>query len=75
MARRDTNPDLEKEYQCFSAKESDQKIDPPVCGFHKVPLVRKQLPIGMIASGYEPFNFLVCPVSGAVLNEPKSAAA
>ena len=44
-------------------------LNPPICGVHNVPLVRKQIPDELIASGYKGFTFLVCPVSGAVLNE------
>jgi hypothetical protein len=51
--------------QCFRLKNSD----PPVCGVHNVRLERKQLPIELIAAGYKGFMFLVCPVSGAVLND------
>jgi hypothetical protein len=51
--------------ECFKKKGSS----PPVCGVHNVPLVRKQLPDELIASGYKAFTFLACPVSGAVLNE------
>jgi hypothetical protein len=39
-----------------------------------VQLVRKELPTEMIAAGYKGFTFLVCPVSGAVVDdEPASA--
>jgi hypothetical protein len=51
--------------QCFRKKDSN----PPVCGVHDVPLKQKQLPNDMIAAGFKPFTFLVCPVSRAVLNE------
>jgi hypothetical protein len=51
--------------QCFKKKGSK----PPVCGVHNVPLVRKQLPDELIASGYKAFTILVCPVSGTVLND------
>lgn len=50
---------------CFRKKGSD----PPICGVHKVQLVRKELPAEMVAAGYKGFTFLVCPVSGTVLNE------
>jgi hypothetical protein len=50
---------------CFIKKDSS----PPVCGVHNVRLIRKQLPVELIASGYKGFTFLVCPVSGAVLND------
>lgn len=43
--------------------------DPPVCEVHDVKLVRKELPAEMIAAGYKGFTFLVCPVSGAVLDD------
>ncbi len=41
----------------------------PVCGVHGVPLIRKQLPDEMKASGYKEFTFYVCPVSRKVLND------
>jgi len=50
---------------CFIKKGSS----PPVCGVHNVRLMRKQLPDELIASGYGGVTFLVCPVSGAVLND------
>jgi hypothetical protein len=51
--------------QCFRKKGSN----PPICGAHNVRLIQKQLPDEMIAAGYKAFTFLVCPVSGDVLNE------
>jgi hypothetical protein len=51
--------------QCYVKKGSH----PPVCGVHDVALIRKQLPNELIAAGFEGFTFLVCPVSGAVLND------
>ncbi len=51
--------------QCIMKKGSN----PPVCGVHNVQLVRKELPAEMIAAGYRGFTFLVCPVSGTVLND------
>jgi hypothetical protein len=53
------------ENHCFKKKGSN----PPVCGVHNVPLVPKQLPNELIASGYKAFTFLVCPVSGEVLDD------
>ena len=50
---------------CFIKKDSI----PPVCAVHNARLIRKQLPDELIASGYKGFTFLVCPVSGAVLND------
>ena len=50
---------------CFIKQDSG----PAACGVHNVPLIRKQLPDEMIASGYKGFTFLVCPVSGQVLND------
>jgi hypothetical protein len=52
---------------CFIKEDSS----PPVCGVHNVRLIWKQLPDELIASGYKGFTFLVCPVSGAVLNDEK----
>jgi hypothetical protein len=43
--------------------------EPPVCDVHNVLLVRKELPAEMIAEGYKGFTFLVCPVSGTVLDD------
>ena len=43
--------------------------EPPVCDVHNVPLVRKDLSAEMIAAGYAGFTFLVCPVSGTVLDD------
>jgi hypothetical protein len=51
--------------QCFRKKGSN----PPMCGLHNVPHIRKQLPDEMIAAGYKAFTFLACPVSGEVLSE------
>ncbi len=51
---------------CFMKKDSN----PPICGVHNVPLVKKQLPNEMVAAGYKGFTYLVCPVTGAVLNDP-----
>jgi hypothetical protein len=51
--------------RCFRKKGSN----PPICGVHSVPLVQKQLPDELIAAGYRGFTFLVCPVSGEVLND------
>jgi hypothetical protein len=51
--------------QCFIKKDSN----PPVCGVHNVRLKLKQLSDGLIASGYKGFTFLVCPISGTVLND------
>jgi hypothetical protein len=53
------------EKQCFRKTDSDT----PVCGLHNVPLVRKQLPDELIASGYKGFTFLACPVSGQAFND------
>jgi hypothetical protein len=50
---------------CFKKKDSD----PPACGLHNVPLVKKQLPAGTLAPGYESFAFLACPVSSQVIND------
>ena len=47
----------------FRKKESR----PPVCGVHNVRLVKKRLPADLIVTGYKPFTFLVCPISGMVL--------
>jgi hypothetical protein len=53
------------EEQCYVKKGSH----PPVCGVHDVVLIPKQLPVELIAAGYKGFAFLVCPVSGEVLND------
>jgi hypothetical protein len=49
---------------CIRKKGSD----PPVCEVHNVQLVQKELPPEMILAGYTGMNFLVCPVSGAVVD-------
>jgi hypothetical protein len=54
--------------QCNWKKGSD----PPVCEVHDVQLVRKELPTEMILVGYKGSTFLVCPVSGTVLNDDKT---
>jgi len=54
---------------CFRKKGSE----PPVCDVHNVKLVQKELPAQMIAEGYKGFTFLVCPVSGTVLDDKKTA--
>jgi hypothetical protein len=51
--------------RCFRKQGSN----PPVCAVHNVPLAEKRLPEDLIATGYKAFTFLVCPVSGEVLNE------
>jgi hypothetical protein len=43
--------------------------NPPVCGVHNVRLVHRRLTAALIASGYKGFKFLICPVSGAVIND------
>jgi hypothetical protein len=52
--------------QCFLEKESD----PPLCGIHHVRLEKKPLPEELIASGFKAFTFLVCPVSGEIIDDP-----
>jgi hypothetical protein len=55
---------------CFVRKDSI----PAVCGVHNAPLVRRQIPDELIASGYEGFRFLACPVSGKVLDDAEFSA-
>jgi hypothetical protein len=55
---------------CFRKKGSD----PPFCDVHNVPLERKQLSAEMIAEGYKRLTFLVCPVSGTVLDDEAANA-
>jgi hypothetical protein len=50
---------------CFVRKDSA----PAVCGVHNAPLVSRQIPGELIASGYKGFAFLACPVSGKVLDD------
>jgi hypothetical protein len=50
---------------CLKKKDSA----PPVCSIHNVPLLSKQLPAELIGGGYKSFTYLVCPVSGSVLND------
>jgi hypothetical protein len=49
---------------CFRKAGSD----PPVCEVHNLQLVQKELAAEMILAGYTSMNFLVCPVSGAVVD-------
>jgi hypothetical protein len=51
--------------RCFIKKDSN----PPVCGVHNVRLKLTQVSDELIASGYKGFTFLVCPMSGTVLND------
>jgi hypothetical protein len=51
--------------RCFMKKNSN----PPVCGAHNVRLELKPVSDELIASGYKGFTFLVCPMSGTVLND------
>jgi len=51
---------------CFIKKASN----PPACGVHKVPLVRKESSESFVASKFGDFNFLVCPVSNQVVDTP-----
>jgi len=50
---------------CFKKKDSN----PPVCGVHNVPLEEHQSSEALITSKLGDFTFLVCPVSGAVVND------
>ena len=50
---------------CFRKENSD----PPICGVHNVPLVRRKLSVEMIGAGFEGSRFLVCPVSGQVIDD------
>jgi hypothetical protein len=49
---------------CFVRKDSA----PAVSGVHNALLVRRQRPDELIGSDYKSFTFLVCPVSGKVLD-------
>jgi hypothetical protein len=51
---------------CFIKKGSN----PPVCGVHNVPVIKKLIPNELIASEYKNITFLACPVSGAAVNDP-----
>jgi hypothetical protein len=53
---------------CFKKKDSN----PSLCSIHNVPLLSKQLPDELIGGGYKSFTYLVCPVSGSVLNDGES---
>ena len=50
--------------RCFRKKGSD----PPVCGVHGVPLVQRQSSEYSVSSRVGDFVFLVCPVSGQVVD-------
>lgn len=47
-----------------------QGADPPLCGVHNVALVEHQSLEFHFASKLGEFTFLVCPVSGLVVNDP-----
>jgi hypothetical protein len=51
--------------QCFIKIGSK----PPVCGVHNVGLLKRQSSEDSIASKFGDFSFLVCPVSGQILND------
>jgi hypothetical protein len=40
-----------------------------MCGIHNVRLEKKQLPDELIAFGLRAFMYLVCPVSGDILDD------
>jgi hypothetical protein len=46
--------------------------NPPVCGVHNVKLIERQTSGEGITTGVGNFKFLVCPVSGKVLNDETS---
>ena len=50
---------------CFTKKDSE----PPACGVHSVPLVKRQTSDHSDTSGLGSFTFFVCPVSGAVVRD------
>ena len=51
--------------RCFKLKNSN----PPICGVHKIRLVKKQFPNFLVNEGYKGFEFFVCPISNKVLND------
>jgi hypothetical protein len=53
---------------CFVEKDSN----PPLCGLHHVRLEKKLLPDELIASGLRAFTYLVCPVSGEILDDAET---
>jgi hypothetical protein len=54
------------EEPCFIKKKSA----PPECGVHNVPLVPHQSTDYLGSAKFGDFNFLVCPKSGKVINDP-----
>jgi hypothetical protein len=51
--------------QCFTKKGSS----PPVCGVHSVPLIEHESTDDSITSRFGDFIFLVCPISGQVIED------
>lgn len=56
---------------CYETKNSNQ----PVCGKHKVPLIKNQIPIDMYAPGLGRIDCYICPVSRAVAREANGSYA
>ena len=56
--------------QCFTKKGSD----PPICSVHNVKLEERQTSRESITGGVGNFTYLVCPVSGTVLNDDNAHA-
>jgi hypothetical protein len=50
---------------CFKTENSD----PPVCGVHHVPLIRKNVPIDPYAPHLGHITGLICPVTGQVVQD------
>jgi hypothetical protein len=51
--------------QCFKLKESN----PPICGVHKVPLIRRETPIDPLAPSLGRISYLICPTSELVVHD------
>jgi hypothetical protein len=51
--------------QCFRRKDSE----PPACGVHDLPLMKRQSSDDPEASFFGEFEYLVCPVSGYVVSD------
>jgi hypothetical protein len=54
--------------QCFIKKKSN----PPMCGVHNVALIERESSDDSAVSRFGDFTFLVCPVSGQILDDDET---
>jgi hypothetical protein len=52
--------------QCFKLQYSN----PPICGVHNVPLIRRETPIDPLAPRLGRISYLICPTSELVVHDP-----